>query len=43
MRIFGILLLIAACITLGVSADYFDREGVTLVSAYEPKLGGIYD
>ncbi len=43
MRITGILLLVAACITLGAVRDYFDREGVSLVSTFEPKIGGVYD
>ena len=43
MRILGTVLLIITCITLGLGVDYFDREGITLVSSFEPKLGGVYD
>ena len=43
MRILGTVLLIITCIALGAGTDYFDRAGVTLVSEFEPKLGGVYD
>lgn len=42
-RIIGVCLLTVACITLGAAVNYFDSEGTTLVSEYEPKLGGVYD
>ncbi len=43
MRILGIVFLILACLTLGTAAEYFDKEGITLVSEYEIRFGGVYD
>ena len=42
-RIIGILLLVIACIALGLSVDYAREEDATLVSRWNFEYGGVYE